>query len=107
MNLEQALNGYAFAGLLIMVCVLGMAHFFNWSRFIGYKLPRLLAYTIGGACLWMGFSYWWVGTFGNWVAPLMLAVTMAVGGTAVALFYAIDKFGVWLDVYRRKSGVRQ
>lgn len=107
MSFQQSLNGSAAAGLFIMVCLLCAAHFFNWWLFLGYKLPRLAAYSIGSASLWIGFTYWWVGTFNNWVAPLMLAVTMAVGGAAVALFYAIDKAGVWLDVYRRKSGVRQ
>lgn len=103
----EIFNGYGFAGLLIMSCLLGMAHFFSWSRFLGCKLPRLLAYTIGGACLWVGFAYWWVGTFENWTAPLMLAIVMAVGGVTVGVLYAIDKAGVWLDVYRRKNGVRQ
>lgn len=98
--------GYGLEGLLIMVCLLGVAHWFPWSRMIGYKLPRLLAYTIGGGCLWVGFSYWWVSVFNSWLAPLMLAVVMAVGGIAVGAFYAIDKAGVWIDVYRRKSGVR-
>jgi hypothetical protein len=107
MSFEQILNGYGFTGLLVMACLLGMAHFFNWSRFLGYKLPRLLAYTVGGACLWIGFSWWWVGTFNNWVAPLMLGIVMAVGGATVGLLYALDKAGVWLDVYRRKNGVRQ
>lgn len=107
MSFQQVLNEYAFAGLFIMCCILMVAHFFPWSRFLRRKLPRLVAYTIGGACLWIGFSWWWVGTFGNWLAPLMLAVTMAVGGAAVALFYGIDKLGVWLDVYQRKNGVRQ
>lgn len=102
MNFEQA-----FPGLLIMFCLLAAAHFFNWSRLLGYKLPRVAAYTIGSACLWVGFSYWWESAYGNWVAPVMLGVVMLVGGLAVSLFYAIDKFGVWLDVYRRKNGVRQ
>lgn len=74
---------------------------------MGSKLPRLLAYTIGGACLWIGFSYWWTNVFGNWIAPLMLAVVMAVGGLATVTFYGIDKAGVWMDVNRRKNGVPQ
>jgi hypothetical protein len=105
MNFERIFQGYGLEGLLIMVCLLGISHFFQWSRIIGYKLPRLLAYTIGSACIWIGFTHWWVGVFGNWIAPLMLAVVMAVAGVAVLGFYAIDKAGVWIDVNRRKNGV--
>jgi hypothetical protein len=98
---------YGLEGLLVMVCLLGVSHWFPWARMIGYKLPRLVAYTIGGALLWVGFSYWWVSVFNNWLAPSMLAVVMAVGGLAVGAFYALDKIGVWIDVYRRKNWVRQ
>jgi len=105
MDLEQVFNGYMFAGLLVMICLLGMAHFFNWSRFLGQKLPRLLAYAIGSFCLWVGFSYWWVGIFNTWTAPLMLGIVMLTGGAATTLFYGVDKAGVWLDVNRRKNGV--
>lgn len=105
-NFEQIFNGYMFAGLLVMICLLGMAHFFNWSRFLGQKLPRLLAYIIGSFCIWSGFAYWWVGTFNTWTAPLMLGIVMGVGGLFVTVLYGIDKAGVWLDVNRRKNGVR-
>lgn len=90
-------------GLALTVVLLLAGHWFPWFRFIGRKLPRLLAYTYGVAAIWIGFFTWRYLGLGDIETPLGLAILCIAGGISVIIAYKIDEAGLSLETNRRKG----
>ena len=60
---------------------LGMIHMVAWPGQLRREaLPIWATQIIGTSAIWIGLTVFWVLTFGDWLAPFVLAVFIAFAG---------------------------
>jgi len=94
----------------ITVLALLAQHYAPWQRWLGVKLPRLAAYTLGTLALAVPLGWLFI-EWQAWESLKALALVVITGGATVAGAYLFDAF--WehrlaqREAEEREAGLRQ